>query len=163
MSTRAYTVGSVLFILSPGNREVLPVRVVEEVYRKNLSGQSTSYIVQTTEGTSHSLEDLEGTIFSSTEEVRATMYDLLRRKVDEVVDVTHQLAKDTFMNSDNDVYEDQHVPVVPTIEEGQEIVGQRDNLVVEEVKGLSETVSHVTLPDGSVAKVSVNLPEGFEY
>ena len=42
-----YSVGQVLFLVSKKDQKVVPIQVVEEVRRKNLSGESIDYLVTT--------------------------------------------------------------------------------------------------------------------
>ena len=146
MKADNFSVGSVLFVLSKNEMNVYPVRVVEEVYRKNLKGDSVSYIVQDKTGGVFDLEDIEGAVFSSSADVRSTMFNLLKKKVDEVVDGARRTASEVF-----ETYTE------PTMGQGSPMLAN-DVANLQKPDQQVDDMRRVQMPDGSFANVSINIP-----
>ena len=74
-----YNVGQVVFVISDKHRRVLPVRVVEQVVRRTLDGESIEYRVQGTDPTqTFALNSIGKTHFSSAQDIKNYMIENAR-------------------------------------------------------------------------------------
>ena len=136
MSNR--TVGQILFVMKADDSILVPILVVEELVRKTLSGQETTYIAEAlTQGGSRkrfTLSDDQFQIFDDIESARRHL--------------AHNATIAINMLCENAIKKSQQLVVevnVPT---------QKENVVVQPVQ---ESLN-VLLSDGTRAKI--NLPPG---
>ena len=136
MSNR--TVGQILFVMKTDDSILVPILVVEELVRKTLSGQETTYIAEAlTQGGSRkrfTLSDDQFQIFDDIESARRHL--------------AHNATIAINMLCENAIKKSQQLVVevnVPT---------QKENVVVQPVQ---ESLN-VLLSDGTRAKI--NLPPG---
>ena len=94
-----FQVGQVLYVISQKKQQVYPVRVVEQVVRKSLEGETISYQVEIPskdENKRYELSKLGPNVHSDLSKVR----DLLMRnasvKIDELITLAGKIAQSTF-------------------------------------------------------------------
>ena len=147
-----FQVGQVLYVISQKKQQVYPVRVVEQVVRKSLEGETISYQVEIPskdENKRYELSKLGPNVHSDLSKVR----DLLMRnasvKIDVLITLAGKIAQSTFgvtvlpLPKDNDSPPD----------EGVEIIDDRpvDDPFLQDNEKIK-----ITLPDGSVANVNLD-------
>lgn len=94
-----YSVGQVLFIILNSKQQVVPVQVVEQVVRRTLGGEETTYSVAVPgrEGIKNvELNQIDGEIFESIEEVRTRMFAHAKEVIDAVTERAETVAKERF-------------------------------------------------------------------
>ena len=81
----SYDVGQILYVVSSSKMEVKPVIISEEVVRKTLDGQETTYLVKSRlSDDAYNLSKLKGTIFETIEEVRDYLISNVTAAVDKI-------------------------------------------------------------------------------
>ena len=90
-----YEVGQIIYLLVKGEMKVIPVRVVEAVTRKRLSGSETTYMVQLPdkERTIIDLTELEAETYNELERVREAMMERVTASIDSTIKRTEALAR----------------------------------------------------------------------
>jgi hypothetical protein len=132
---------------------VYPVRVVEQVVRKSLEGETISYQVEIPskdENKRFELSKLGPNIHSDLNKVRELLMKNAASRIDELITLAGEMAKSTFG------VEVLPLPNVkdPPSDEGVEIIDDRP---VDDPFLQDDEKVKITLPDGSVA--NVNLPK----
>ena len=151
-----YNVGQVVFVISDKHRRVLPVRVVEQVVRRTLDGESIEYRVQGTDPTqTFALNSIGKTHFSSAQDIKNYMIENARSSIVQIVDEALSLAVESYGYT-----EQGEIKVEKTVETPQEEGPAPDIFVNSENE---ETVSNgtthrVKLPDGTYASVNMTIP-----
>lgn len=131
-----YNIGQVLYVLLNKETKICPVQVIEEITKKTLEGESTTYIVRFgKKGDAVDLSALDGQVFESIDTLRSTLHERITRTVNAVINGTLRRAQEWYQ---------QHEPLkVPN--EGVSV----HNPQLED--DLDDAI--VTLPDGTIAKV----------
>jgi len=95
---RKLTVGQVLFVLVPGETNIHPVRVVEEVHRRTLQGEEVNYMIELPVKGKRTVVPLDPdiTVFSSIVEARDHLLDNARRAIEKICDVAHRVSEKEF-------------------------------------------------------------------
>lgn len=88
-----FSVGQVLFILMNDENQVLPVHVIERVTRETSSGQTTQYIVSTSDGKKLILSKINGIPYSNIDDLRGTMISNVTRAIDNIISRAESVAK----------------------------------------------------------------------
>ncbi len=143
-----YKIGQVLYILLNREMKICPVQVVEEITKRTIDGESTSYIVKTGKNKETvALSDIGGQVFESMDTLRQTLIERITKSIDSIVASTLQKADEWYPRH---VIQQQEKP-------REEIY--HDN--VEVIEPLQESINIedaiVTLPDGTVAKVKMSV------
>ena len=143
-----YSVGQVLFIILNKKQQVIPCQVTEQVVRRSLSGEETSYSVaipSRNENKVHELDSIDGEVFESIEDVRKYMLDQTTQIITTITNKAISVAKARF-DYDSDALADVVLP------DSAKTIGVNN-------KGNDGTVS-VELGDGTVANVKLpDLPD----
>jgi len=153
-----YEVGQVVFVISDKHHRVLPVRVVEQVVRRTLDGETVEYRVQSdsSKADTYALSAIGASHFDSASSVRKYMYDNATSTIDEIVNAALIVAQSKYdykespsdfppLSSDTmtlpaDVFVGADSKPVPGVFKETE----------------TETKVKVQLPDGSYANVDLN-------
>ena len=131
-----YDVGQVLYAVSHKEMKIVPLRVTERIVRQTLDGEKVSYVAQLPDGrTISDLSKLGSDVYTSLDLVREQMLS----NVTDIIDSIVSTASDTASNAFNVTTK----PSVPKAEEKKE---------APETKGGK---SKITLPDGTVANVTI--------
>ena len=134
-----YSIGQILYVLLNRETKICPVQVVEEITKRTLGGETTTYIVKFgKKGETVSLSDLDGQVFESVDVLRHTLHDRITRSVENIVTNTVKKAQEWY----------------PQVAE--EIINVRQPGVLE-VQNQEEDAM-ITLPDGTVAKIRMPFP-----
>ncbi len=148
-----YDVGQVVFVISDKHKRVLPVRVVEQVVRRTLDGESIEYRVQGDNGKqTYALSQIGTHHFSSAADVKKYMYDNATLTIDEIVGAALRVAesKYSYQESINGL------PVSPPpISEDASLFVESQSAPGQES---SDERATIKLPDGTYARVNVDIP-----
>ena len=130
----AYEVGQVLFLILPKKQHVIPVRVVEQVTRKSLDGEETSYTVEVPgQKEMYDLSDLGADVFTSIKAVESQLHENARKAISGILKSAESLSSKYFGQTSSQV---------------QPAIG--DNAA-----GDDGDFAQVELGDGTVAKVKL--------
>ena len=132
-------VGSVIYIIDPKKRSVLPARVNEQLVSKTMQGEKITHNVEFSNGKVTTLESHDVAFFSSLSEVRAYLLE----RAEEMIELSVENAKSVA----DEKFGDTLSAITPT--------AVTETLVEETL----EREMKVTLDNGQ--KVKVHLPEGF--
>ena len=93
-----YEVGQVLYVMMSRDKSVLPVRIVEQVLRKTLDGESVSYIVElpTQSGEKVPLEKLGPGVYSSSDEAMNAMIKNAEGTIKNIIKKATSIAETVF-------------------------------------------------------------------
>ena len=153
-----YEVGQVVFVISDKHKKVLPVRVVEQVVRRTLDGETVEYQVRgdNNKTQTYTLSSIGSQHFSSAEDVKRYMYKNATSQIDQIVGAALQAAITKY---DYQEAIDGFVATPPTTT-GSALNGQEDIFVKagEDPLGGEDTRTRIKLPDGTYASVNVSIP-----
>ena len=133
-------VGSVIFLIDPKSRSIVPARVNEQVVTKKIEGETITHNVALPNDKILQLEALNTAYFSSIKEVR----DYLMSQAEGLIDISITEAQN--------VAAEKFGVGIPSLDDGP------DTLLA--VHGESNKMQ-VTLPDGTVASANVKIPSEF--
>lgn len=138
-----YRIGQVLYVLLNREMKICPVQVVEEITKKSMGGESTSYIVKT--GNNKDvvpLADIGGQVFESIETLRKTLLEKVTKTIDGVISSTIRKSNEWYPNqvSNLDMNNEELVQPPMTVVD----IGTEEDAVV-------------TLPDGTIAKIKMSV------
>ena len=95
----AYEVGQVLFLIMRKKHGVVPVRVVEQVTRKSLDGEETSYRVEVPgQDEVYDLTELNGEIYTSIKSVKERLHANAERAIGDIVRAAEKISAKYFGN-----------------------------------------------------------------
>jgi hypothetical protein len=156
--SQSYEVGDILYLVSNKQRQVLPVRVEEQLNRRTLDGESVTYRVRGP-GAERTV-DLAGLvetgdIYRTLEDARKALCDKAMRAIDQVLQDAQQLAQEHFSSTNNENIPTEAQPdETPALEPEPAKGGRRfKKPAKDEDKGDWPTLS-VVLPDGTRAKLA---------
>tara|TARA_B100000214_G_scaffold342844_1_gene290923 strand:- start:1882 stop:2322 length:441 start_codon:yes stop_codon:yes gene_type:complete len=136
-----FSVGQVIYLLTKKDPKVYPALVCEEVQKRSLTGNTTSYVVRlpTDDAKEVELERLDAEIFTGIDEARSTMISKATEKIDFILsraeEISHVFSE--FAVSENS---DESEP-----EE-----------VIESEESQDQEYATVDLGGGQVARINVN-------
>ena len=132
-----YTVGQILYVILPKRHRVVPVQVIEQITRKSISGEKIQYIVNVPGAdTQCDLADLSDEVYPDIASVKSKMISSAEHAIDKMIEQASHLAKEVFGHEHAEPVQDVSVPEVPDA---------------------SLDVVKVTLDDGTVANVNLNV------
>ena len=135
--SKTFKVGQVLYVIPSNKTSVVPIQIIEEITKRSIKGQTTSYIVRygVEEEKTCDIEQVSGEIFDSADNVKITLIERSTSALNRLVDNAVQRA--------NEWYGPQLAPKTD------------DDIVVE--PGIREPgVARVRMPDGEIVKVSMD-------
>ena len=99
-----YAVGQVLFVVMRGKPAVVPVQVIEEITKRTLAGETTSYIVRTSPdpkglpraGNDVALDSIDGEVFDTAANARDALVSRVTAAVSGRVDDAVAKAVELF-------------------------------------------------------------------
>lgn len=153
-----YSVGQVLFIILNKKQQVIPVQVTEQVVRRTLGGEETTYSVAIPgrEGfKSIELNQVDGDVFESIEAVREQMFAHARDVINTISEKALNVAKNRFDYRSEDasiVLGDVTGPMLP--EQIEPVVASNREPQLPLPRPTSSYVK-VELSDGTLANVSI--------
>ena len=146
-----YKVGQVLFIILNKKQQVVPVQVTEQVVRRSLNGEDTTYSVAIPgrEGTKVlSLEQIDGDVYESIEDVRKQMFEHASQVINTISDKALSVAKNRFKYDLSS----------PGVDIGEFISASHEDIEISKNPSDSEpaaTTMKVDLGDGKVGNISI--------
>ena len=136
-----YEVGQVLYVIMSKDRSVIPVRVIEQVLRKTLDGESVAYVVElpTQSGERVSLEKLGSGIYASSDEAMSVMIKNAEDTIKNIIKKAESIAESAF-NVSNDNKNVALTPAPPDLDKAPDKGGQ-GNIEVDLGDGIKGKVS----------------------
>ena len=136
----SYNVGQVLYLIHNEKRTVIPVQVVEQILRRSLEGERTTYMVQlpsprATASDPRELDSLPCEVYESLDDVKTILVKNARVVIDELISKASSLANTHFSNGE--------------LAETERPLGQVD------VSDVSTDTVRITLDDGTIANVKI--------
>ena len=132
-------VGSVIFLIDPKSRSIIPARINEQVVTKKIEGETITHNIVLPNDKITQLESLDAAFFSTLDEVR----DYLLAQAESLINVSisdaQSVAEEKFGLSHNPFDSMSDPPQLKN----------------------DSTKMQVTLPDGNVANVNVKIPSEF--
>lgn len=129
-----YKIGQVLYVLLNRETKICPVQVIEEITKRTLNGETTTYIVKLGKKCETlSLSDMDGQVFDSVEILRKTLYERITTSVENIIMSTVKKSQEWY--SIDDIPEIHHT--VETVEDNLQL--DKDVLI--------------TLSDGTTSKI----------
>lgn len=103
-----YRVGQVLYVVLKKEARLYPMQVVEEITKKTLEGELTSYMVRggTDPKAQLLITDVDGEIFDSAEKAKSVLIDRATTSIARLVENACQKAKEWYPNSFEDPSDD---------------------------------------------------------
>ena len=97
-----YRVGQVVYLLSRKDTKVFPVQVIEEITRKKIDGEYTSYIVKipNKKGSELSLDEVDAEVFRDAGELEKFMVDQAKRSIEEIIKNAQAIGVRAFRTED---------------------------------------------------------------
>ena len=128
----SYKIGQVLYVLLNRETKICPVQVVEEITKKTLAGETTTYIIKLgKKSETLSLSSLDGQVFESIDTLKQTLLERITHSVENIIINTIKTAQEWYpMDNITKTHYD-----VEVLEQSQ-----KDDAII-------------TLPDGTVAKI----------
>lgn len=164
----SYKVGQVILAVLRKEAVVFPIQVVEEITKKTLDGEATTYMVRAGADPTKtiSITEIDGEIFDTAEAAKATLIDRVSASVSQRVDQAVAKAKEWYPSG----FETRGNDPLSMIKRSNESNKQHapTNLMVSpelaalanEFRRESDEGTMVELEDGVMAKVrSVKLPD----
>lgn len=133
-----YSVGQVLYVIVNKKGQVYPMRIIEEITKKTLSGEEVNYVLQVGKESTATilLDEVEGEIFETPEEARLTLIDRATRQIEKIVSVAVLKSKEWYSQP-----------------------GAQQSISSQEIHELPPPTytndNVVTLPDGTVARLKL--------
>lgn len=169
-----YAVGQVLYVVLKKELRVYPMQVIEEITKKTLEGEVTSYMVRggTDPKAQLLITEVDGEIFDSAERAKTVLIERATASISRMIDVATQKAAEWYPNSfeapaDDPIALLKKQPGTPVVapplpkqpkKKGSPVDDLKAELAAEADQGLLPIG-----PDGQTAKVrSVKLPDGMQ-
>jgi hypothetical protein len=138
-----YEVGQVLYVIMSRDKSVIPVRIIEQVLRKTLDGETVSYIVELPTQTNEQvpLEKLGSGVYSSSGEAMSAMIKNAEATIKKIIKKAEAVAASVFDVNNEPVEAD---------------IDNSDNLnLIEDVSEQDQGAVEVDLGGGVKGKVSI--------
>ena len=124
-----YKIGQVLYVLLNRETKISPVQVVEEITKRSINGETTTYLVKAgRKADPVSLSDIDGQVFDSIETLRTTLHNRVLNTIDTVINTTMKRASEWYPEAS------------PPEQKNPELIEVEDQTVI-------------TLEDGTTAKL----------
>jgi len=92
-----YDVGQVLYVIFRNKQKVIPVRVMEQVVRRSLDGETIQYLVEIPGRSDFvDLDSLERETYTTLQEVRDSLRQNIWKVVEEMVEKAEKIANNFF-------------------------------------------------------------------
>ena len=133
----SYSVGQIIYVVLNKRQTVIPAQVVEETVRRSLDGEITTYsvVVPNSSKKSYPLNELDGDVYVTLDEVRDKLMKNAQGVIDELIGKARNLQEQAFAATPP-----VHPPLAPTDSDSMK----------------------VTLEDGTVANVKMTTPGGVQ-
>lgn len=157
----SYNIGQVIFVLSNKTQTVLPGVIREEIHYRSLDGENVSYkiaIGPPNKQRTVDLSSVDGEVYGSLEEIRKILIDKLTAFVDDLCASTNDRVNQWYGSSSKPAVQTSVGRLDPS-DLLNEVGGQK-NLMRSAFADPDLTTREVIMEDGSIKKISVNLPQG---
>ena len=103
-------VGSVIYIIDPKKKTVIPARVNEQIVSRTIQGEKVTHNVEFSSGKTLNLESLNAAFFESLDEVRSYLLERAKELIDAGIKDAESIAIEKFqteapIETSSDVYE----------------------------------------------------------
>ena len=132
-------VGTVIFIINQKSRSICPARVNEQVVTKKIDGETITHNIELPSGKIFQLEALDTPYFLTLEDVRTYLLSQATDLINTSVEEASLVAKSNFDTATDDLLNT------------SELINTTS----------SSNQMKMTLPDGQVANVNINVPAEF--
>lgn len=133
-----YEIGQVVFVVLSKKQQIFPMQVVETVTKKTLQGEEIKYCLQagSDKSTKIMLDQVDGEIFTSSEDARSTLIARASLQITRLVDSAVKKAKDWYAEEAKQELNELEIkePKISFIEQ-------------------DSVQDEVVLPDGNVARI----------
>jgi hypothetical protein len=148
----AYKIGQVLFIVLNKKTQVYPMQVVEIITKQTLQGDDVKYKLQggTDKSVTVFLNEVDGEVFESAEKARQVLTKRANAQINRLVDAAISKSQQWYGSLGEKPAVDPFEMPPAEVESALE-----DTLIS---PSGDEDVPTVVLPDGTVAKVKINIP-----
>lgn len=92
----SYTVGQVLFICVKNKPTIAPVRVVEELTKKTLEGEQTTYIVEMCDGTRSELAIVADNVFATAKHAEKFLIERATASIKALIEIAIEMRDKHF-------------------------------------------------------------------
>lgn len=155
-----YDVGQVVFVISDKHKKVLPVRVVEQVVRRTLDGETVEYKVRggNDKSQTYTLSSIGSQHFSSAEDVKNYMYENATTTINEIVGAALEVAQSKYgyqESIDGFRVKEPAIAVEPSAQADIFVTPNSENNSIASSKKERTTIK---MPDGTYASVNVAIP-----
>lgn len=135
-----YSVGQVLYVVLNKKGQVYPMQVVEEITKKTLRGEETTYVLQGGSDPESRLliDKVDGEIFNSAEDARSALISRATAQINKLVSLA--VAKSREWYGKNEEAKKEQTPEPETLPKFPE---EKDEVIVQ-------------LPDGTKARLRPN-------
>lgn len=169
-----YQVGQILYVVLRKEMRVYPMQVTQEITKRTLEGEETSYVVRGGSDPKAQLliSDIDGEVFDSAEKAKTMLIDRATGNIVKLVDTAVQKAREWYPNSFEAPGDDPITllkkpstsstspPPLPSKRMHHDPVAELAAELQRESVQLTGDDAILSLPDGKKAKVrSVKLPE----
>jgi len=144
----AYTIGQVVFAVLNKKSQVYPMRVIEVITKKTLSGEDVKYLLQAGADKSSTimLDQVEGEIFDFAERARTELIKRATAQINRLVDNANVKAREWYGAPNQAVrQEPQRTDDLPDMSSSA-------------IPDTGESLE-IMMPDGSMAVAKVKLPD----
>lgn len=133
-----YAVGQIIYVILNKKGQVYPMRIIEEITKKTLSGEEVNYVLQVGKDSAATmlLNDVEGEIYETPEEARTVLIERATRQIEKIVSLAYDKSKEWYQQTSSQLQQS-----LQEIHELPPPVITKDNVV--------------TLPDGTVARLKL--------
>jgi len=93
-----YSVGQILYVVLNKKGQVYPMQVVEEITKKTLQGEETTYVLQggSDPGSRLLIDKVDGEIFNSAEEARSSLVARATSQINKLVSLAVAKSKEWY-------------------------------------------------------------------
>ena len=162
-----YEVGDVLYIVSNKRKNVIPVKVVEQILRKSLEGENISYkvVIPGKEKNPIDLHAIDGAPYKSLDSARKVLYDQATEAINGLLSAASEISLKHFGPSKKKKYKDEEImPYMKSQEAEVESTPTPEPLnfepaLLDFTAAASEGEVKVEMPDGTYASVKVPVVE----
>ena len=159
-----FRVGQILYVVLRKEASVYPMQVIEEITKKTLDGEVTTYMVRAGAGNDKnktlSINDIDGEIFDSPEKAERTLIERVSSTITARVNNAINKAKEWYPTADQSTDLDS-LKVIKKSPDSNKQSPVRPEIAALAAEFAEEAnASIVELPDGGTAKVrSLKLPK----
>lgn len=137
MQKASYKVGQIIYVLTSKETKIYPVQVVEEIIKRSITGESTSYIVKVGKGNKLlPISDIQGELFEDVESLREVLSKRIINTVNNIVNESIEKASEWYEQPEV------HSPIIdaPRLEQND----KQDGVIVKLSDG---KIANVKLPN----------------